>query len=67
MYMQGLCCPAAEELVLVLTLQGDQFSVLRLEHLACLVQEWARQENEYADMHGPQEELLTTEDLQNFK
>ena len=31
------------------------------------MQEWARQENEYADMHGPQEELLTTEDLQNFR
>ena len=27
------------------------------------MQEWARAENEYADRHGPQEELLTTEDL----
>ena len=27
------------------------------------VQEWARAENDYADRHGPQEELLTTEDL----
>lgn len=26
-------------------------------------QEWARAENAYADRHGPQEELLTTEDL----
>ena len=27
------------------------------------MQEWARAENAYADRHGPQEELLTTEDL----
>ena len=26
-------------------------------------QEWAQAENAYADRHGPQEELLTTEDL----
>lgn len=34
---------------------------------ASWVQEWARQENAYADIHGPQEELLTTEDLQHFR